>query len=70
MILTKNPVDAQTNLCNMVGNMAQLEDATHVLDVGSGFSEPAFLWKKTYPDITITCVNINSNQLKSASIQA
>ena len=64
---TKNPVDAQSNLCNTVGKMAQLNDAKKILDVGSGFSEPALLWKKNYPDLDITCLNINSNQLKSAS---
>ncbi|MFZ0183348.1 MAG: class I SAM-dependent methyltransferase [Nitrosotalea sp.] len=64
---TKNPVDAQSNLCDIVGSMAQLTDAKNILDVGSGFSEPALLWKKNYPDIDITCLNINSNQLKSAS---
>ena len=66
---TKDPTSAQTNLCNLVGNMAELEKVRHVLDVGSGFSEPAFLWKKTHPDITITCVNINRNQLKLANMQ-
>lgn len=63
---TKNPVVAQTNLCNMVNDMAELNKARHVLDVGSGFSEPAFLWKKSHPDVTITCLNINQNQLMSA----
>jgi ubiquinone/menaquinone biosynthesis C-methylase UbiE len=63
---TKNPVDAQSNLCNTVGNMAQLSDAKQILDVGSGFSEPSLLWKKRYPNIDITCLNINSNQLRSA----
>lgn len=67
---TKNPVDAQKNLCNIAANMAHFEDATHILDVGSGFSEPAFLWKKNHPGVTITCVNINPIQLKSASTQA
>ena len=64
---TENPVDAQTNLCNMIGDLAELKETKHVLDVGSGFSEPAFLWKKSHPDVTITCLNINKNQLKSAS---
>ncbi|MGI0094037.1 MAG: class I SAM-dependent methyltransferase, partial [Nitrosotalea sp.] len=66
---TKNPTDAQTNLCNLVGNMAELEKTRHVLDVGSGFSEPAFLWKKTHPNSTITCININRNQLKFVNMQ-
>ena len=64
---TKNPVDAQSNLCSIVGKMARLTDAKKILDVGSGFSEPALFWKKNYPDIDITCLNINSNQLRSAS---
>lgn len=63
---TKNPVDAQTNLCNMIKDVAELNEARYVLDVGSGFSEPAFLWKKSHPDVTITCLNINQNQLRSA----
>jgi cyclopropane fatty-acyl-phospholipid synthase-like methyltransferase len=67
---TKSPVDAQTNLCDMVKNMARFDEAQHILDVGSGFSEPAFFWKKTHPDVTITCVNINSSQLKYANTQA
>ncbi len=67
---TKNPAEAQTNLCKMVGDMAELEKARHVLDVGSGFSEPAFFWKKMHPNIAITCVNINPNQLRFASTQA
>jgi cyclopropane fatty-acyl-phospholipid synthase-like methyltransferase len=65
---TKNPVEAQTNLCNTVGKMAKLEDAKKILDVGSGFSEPALLWKKNYPDLDIICLNINSNQLKFANM--
>lgn len=63
---TKNPIDAQSNLCNMVESMAQLEDVKNILDVGSGFSAPALLWKKNHPNIDITCLNINSNQLKFA----
>ena len=67
---TKNPIDAQTNLCDTVANMTHLEKSMCVLDVGSGFSEPAFYWKKKYPNISITCVNINYNQLRSANNQA
>jgi cyclopropane fatty-acyl-phospholipid synthase-like methyltransferase len=47
--------------------MAQLDGAKKILDVGSGFSEPALLWKKNYPDLDITCLNINSSQLRSAN---
>jgi cyclopropane fatty-acyl-phospholipid synthase-like methyltransferase len=63
---TKDPLDAQSNLCNMVGNMAELSNAKQILDIGSGFSEPALLWKQSYPNLNITCLNINSNQLNLA----
>jgi len=63
---TRNPIEAQTNLCNMIKDVAELKETGHLLDVGSGFSEPAFLWKKSHPDVTITCLNINQNQLRSA----
>ncbi len=66
---TKSPADAQTNLCKIADDMAELENARCVIDIGSGFSEPAFFWKKSHPNITITCVNINYNQLKFASTQ-
>jgi ubiquinone/menaquinone biosynthesis C-methylase UbiE len=63
---TKDPLTSQKNLCNLVGKMADLKNARIILDVGSGFSEPAFLWKKDHPNIDITCININSNQLVAA----
>ena len=64
---TKNPLDAQSNLCNIVAKMAELSNTKQVLDVGSGFSEPAIHWKQSFPDIKITCLNINSNQLRTAN---
>ena len=63
---TKDPLGAQVNLCNMVGIMGELSDASQILDIGSGFSEPALLWKKNYPNLDITCLNINLNQLNLA----
>src|SRR6185312_15629522 len=64
---TRHPVEAQENLCNIVKNIAELKETGHLLDVGSGFSEPAFLWKKSHPGVIITCLNINQCQLRSAS---
>lgn len=64
---TREPVDAQKNLCNIVADMAEIGKARCVLDVGSGFSEPALFWKKTHPDVTVTCLNINIGQLKIAN---
>ncbi|SHO46189.1 Methyltransferase type 11 [Nitrosotalea sinensis] len=64
---TSSPLEAQENLCRMAGKMAELDKTEFVLDVGSGFSEPSFLWKKDYPGIEITCININKNQLVEAN---
>jgi cyclopropane fatty-acyl-phospholipid synthase-like methyltransferase len=63
---TKNPLDAQSNLCNIVSKMTEFSNTKQVLDVGSGFSEPALFWKQQYPNIKIICLNINSNQLRTA----
>ena len=63
---TTNPFDAQTNLCNIVAEMAELKTAQNLLDVGSGFSEPATIWKKDYPHLKISCINVNQTQLASA----
>ncbi len=63
---TTDPVVAQTNLCDMVGDMSDLQNAKNLLDVGSGFSEPAIIWKKKYPTVDIASLNINQNQLKFA----
>lgn len=63
---TTDPVIAQTNLCDIVGDISDLKNAKNLLDVGSGFSEPAIIWKRKYPAISISSLNINQNQLKFA----
>lgn len=62
---TRDPIAAQTNLCNIMGDLSDLKSAKNLLDIGSGFSEPASIWKKKYP-IEITSLNINQNQLRFA----
>jgi len=64
---TTNPLEAQNSLCNIVGDMADLKSATTVLDVGSGFSEPALLWKSEFPHIDLLCMNVNLSQLQFGS---
>lgn len=64
---TDNPLDAQTNLCRMVGEIAELRTAKNIVDVGSGFSEPATRWMEDYPDLGISCINLNKTQLVRAS---
>ena len=58
-----DPLGAQNELCKLLGDMANLDSARIVLDVGSGFSIPATYWKSQYKNIKITCININFQQL-------
>jgi len=62
---TANPIQAQTELCMLVGKFAQLHSAKNVLDVGSGFSAPAMFWKSVYNSLNVMCLNLNFVQLKN-----
>ena len=63
---TISPIKAQNRLCDLVGNMAELDSANSLLDIGSGLSSPALRWALSYPKIEISCVNINYQQLQTA----
>lgn len=65
---TKDPIEAQRELCTVVGNLAELDSAKTLIDVGSGFSAPAMQWRSMYDPLCITCVNINFHQLKTPTI--
>jgi len=58
-----NPVDAQSNLCTLVGKLADLGSSKILTDVGSGYGAPALQWSEEYKLRNIICVNINSQQL-------
>ncbi|MDQ6668957.1 MAG: class I SAM-dependent methyltransferase, partial [Thermoproteota archaeon] len=64
---TQNPMEAQNELCRLVGKVAELDFAKNLVDIGSGFSEPAILWKSVHTSLNIICVNINFLQQKVAS---
>ena len=61
-----SPIDAQNRLCDKIGKIAELNSANSLLDVGSGLSSPAIMWAKLYPNIDISCLNINYTQLQLA----
>jgi ubiquinone/menaquinone biosynthesis C-methylase UbiE len=61
-----SPVQAQNNLCSIFGIMAQLNPGQKIVDVGSGYCSPAINWSQNYTPIDITCVNINSQQLRES----
>jgi len=63
---TTNPIQAQNELCKLVGKFTQLHSAKNVLDVGSGFSTPTIYWKSVYNSLNIMCLNVNFLQLKNA----
>ena len=58
-----SPVKAQSNLCTLVGNLADLRSSRILIDVGSGYGAPALEWSRVYRLRNIVCVNINSHQL-------
>jgi ubiquinone/menaquinone biosynthesis C-methylase UbiE len=58
-----SPVTAQSNLCTLVGDLADLRSSRTLIDVGSGYGEPALEWSREYRLGDIVCVNINSHQL-------
>lgn len=64
-----DPVSAQNNLCNVFGDLADLSSGKHVVDVGSGLSAPSILWRDTFPNLHLNCVNINLNQLSFSGPQ-
>ncbi len=61
-----SPVNAQNRLCNKIGKLAELNSAKSLLDIGSGLSLPAIMWNISYPNIDISCLNINYTQLQLA----
>jgi len=66
---TTSPLEAQIELCRLVGDFADLNSAKRVIDVGSGFSAPAVIWKFRYKNnnlLDIICVDINLKQLSAA----
>ena len=62
---TSHPVDAQKQLCKLMGDMAELDSAHIVTDVGSGILGPAKIWSSKYPSLGICSVNVNFSQLAS-----
>jgi cyclopropane fatty-acyl-phospholipid synthase-like methyltransferase len=62
---TPHPVDAQTRLCHMIGDLAQIASANVVADIGCGILGPAKIWDSQYPSLQISSVNLNFSQLAS-----
>jgi len=59
----KDPLEAQKRMCQYVSDFGEFHSCKKLLDLGSGYGTPALLWKKSFPDLEITCLNLNFNQL-------
>lgn len=56
---------AQEALCTLMGNLAELNTAKNVLDIGSGLSGPADQWNREYNFInSLICIDVNYQALK------
>tara|TARA_B100000686_G_scaffold233740_1_gene241456 strand:- start:10508 stop:11359 length:852 start_codon:yes stop_codon:yes gene_type:complete len=64
---TTHPIDAQKQLCQVMGDMAEISSANVIADVGSGILGPAKIWKSQYPSLQITSVNVNFSQLSTVN---
>ena len=62
---TFHPIDAQKQLCQMIGEMAEISTAEVIADIGSGILGPAKIWSSQYPSLQISSVNVNFSQLAS-----
>ncbi|MGI0028910.1 MAG: methyltransferase domain-containing protein, partial [Nitrososphaera sp.] len=63
-----DPIAAQSRLCSIVGDDADLSSAATLIDVGSGLGAPARQWKSAHELLEISCVNINQEQLTSSKV--
>ena len=57
----KDPLQAQTHLCQIMADFADMKSNQIVLDVGSGDNGPAMLWCNTLNPIEIICADICRN---------
>jgi cyclopropane fatty-acyl-phospholipid synthase-like methyltransferase len=61
------PYEAQLRLTELLSEFGLFSYAETILDVGSGYSIPAYNWLSKYPNTQIYCLNSNFEQLKEAN---
>lgn len=61
------PYQSQENLTKLLGEFGLFSYAETILDLGSGFSIPAFKWLLDYPGIQVFCINTSPVQIKEAN---
>ena len=60
---TSNPLQAQSQLCELIGNFGSFSTARSILDVGGGSAAPARIWKSLYQNVDVICLDLNYDQL-------
>jgi len=63
---TRNPLQAQQELCKTIGEFGNFSSAKTLLDIGSGFCTPAKTWLLLYRFLNVICVDLNCYQLNDA----
>lgn len=63
---TPDIVSAQSNLCSLIGEFAELHTGLRIIDAGSGFSSPSIYWESRYYPLEVICVDTNYDELRIA----
>jgi cyclopropane fatty-acyl-phospholipid synthase-like methyltransferase len=59
----KEPLEAQKRMCEFVSDFGNFQSSRKLLDIGSGYGAAALVWKDNFPELQITCLDLNFNQL-------
>ncbi len=65
----KEPLEAQKRMCEFVSDFGNFQSSRKLLDIGSGFGSPALVWKENFPELQITCLDLNFNQLNQDPVK-
>jgi ubiquinone/menaquinone biosynthesis C-methylase UbiE len=63
---TKNPLQAQLQLCELIGEFARFSTAKTLLDLGGGSAAPSLTWKSIYRYLDVICLDLNYDQLSKS----
>jgi cyclopropane fatty-acyl-phospholipid synthase-like methyltransferase len=67
--ISDGPLAAQRRLCDLAGELAELDSGTRLIDVGSGLGAPASHWISSHGNLeAVACLNLNRKQLRDAVV--
>jgi len=65
----KEPLESQKRMCEFVSDFGNFQSSRKLLDIGSGYGAPALVWKENFPELQITCLDLNFNQLNQDPVK-